>query len=145
MRCASSNHFSANSPSAPIGSTQGLARLTKELYARPFMASAAPERGASPYDAFEEMFRGSEERVRELLQPYVPLLHEHEPVLDVGCGRGELLDLLREAGTEALGIDLDQGMVERSRRKGLDVELSDAGAYLSGRTRAASGRSLPHM
>jgi SAM-dependent methyltransferase len=60
----------------------------------------------------------------------VPLLHEHGPVLDVGCGRGELLELLREAGTEARGIDLDHGMVDRSRRKGLDVELADAVAYL---------------
>ena len=109
----------------------GTERLTKELYARPFMASAgAPEAGASPYDAFEEMFRGSEERVRELLEPYVSLLHEHGPVLDVGCGRGELLELLRDAGTEGRGIDLDQGMVDRSLRKGLDVELADAVAYL---------------
>ena len=108
-----------------------LARLLSELYARPFEAAADPaEARDSTYDAFEEIFRGSEVRVRELLRPYVPLLLDHAPVLDVGCGRGELLELLREAGTEARGIDLDEGMVERSRRKGLDVELTDAVAYL---------------
>jgi SAM-dependent methyltransferase len=86
--------------------------------------------GDSPYDAFEEIFRGPESRVRELLEPYVPLLSEHEPVLDVGCGRGELLELLRDAGTAARGVDVDEGMVERTRRKGLDVELADAVSYL---------------
>ncbi len=54
----------------------------------------------------------------------------HEPVLDVGCGRGELLDLLREEGIEALGVDIDEGMVERSREKGHSVELADAVDYL---------------
>jgi glycosyltransferase involved in cell wall biosynthesis/SAM-dependent methyltransferase len=106
-------------------------RLTSDLYAKPFMAStdmAGP--GDSPYDAFEEIFRGPESRVRELLEPYVPLLSEHEPVLDVGCGRGELLELLRDAGTAARGVDVDEGMVERTRRKGLDVELADAVSYL---------------
>ena len=108
-----------------------IARLLSELYAKPFEAATDPvEARDSAYDAFEEIFRGSEDRVRELLQPYVPVLLDYAPVLDVGCGRGELLELLREAGTEARGIDLDQGMVERSRRKGLNVELADAVAYL---------------
>ncbi len=111
-----------------------IARLLSELYARPFEAAADPTQARdSTYDAFEEMFRGSEERVRGLLRPYVPILVGHAPVLDVGCGRGELLELLREAEIEARGIDLDRGMVERSRRKGLDVELAEAVAYLEQR------------
>ncbi len=46
--------------------------------------------------------------------PTSTLLRDHAPVLDVGCGRGELLSLLREAGVEARGVDTDEGMVDRA-------------------------------
>ncbi len=117
-----------------------IAQLSSELYAKPFEASVGDAAtGDSPYDAFEEIFRGSEERVRDLLEPYVPLLRDHGPVLDVGCGRGELLELLQEAGVEARGVDVDDGMVARCRRKGLDVELADAVAYLERQEPASLG------
>ena len=116
-----------------------LERLKIELYAKPFEASLAEVTGESPYDAFEEIFRGPEERVRELLAPYVPLLREHRPVLDIGCGRGELLELLRAEGVTARGVDLDPGMVERCRRKGLDVELADGVSYLEQHESGALG------
>jgi glycosyltransferase involved in cell wall biosynthesis/SAM-dependent methyltransferase len=106
-----------------------LQSLTSELHAQPY--TAEPEHGgASPYAAFEDVFRGPEERVRELLEPYVELLRGNQPVLDLGCGRGELLGLLREAGIEARGVDSDPGMVERARAKGLSVEQEDAVSYL---------------
>ena len=70
---------------------------TAKLHARPYTADA-PAPGGSPYAAFEDIFRGPEERVRELLEPYVELLRGHEPVLDLGCGRGELLELLSRGG-----------------------------------------------
>jgi glycosyltransferase involved in cell wall biosynthesis/SAM-dependent methyltransferase len=117
-----------------------IAQLRSELYAKPFEASVGDTAtGDSPYDAFEEIFRGSEERVRDLLEPYVPLLRDHGPVLDVGCGRGELLELLQEAGVEARGVDVDHGMVARCRRKGLDVELADAASYLERQEPASLG------
>ena len=117
-----------------------IAQLRSELYAKPFEAAAGDTAtGDSPYDAFEEIFRGSEERVRDLLEPYVPLLRDHGPVLDVGCGRGELLELLQEAGVEARGVDVDHGMVARCRRKGLDVELADAASYLERQEPASLG------
>jgi SAM-dependent methyltransferase len=94
------------------------------------MADNAAAEPSSAYADFEDVFRGPEERVRELLQPYVELLRGHEPVLDVGCGRGELLQLLAEAGVEARGVDIDPGMVERCRNKGLRVEQADAVSYL---------------
>jgi O-antigen chain-terminating methyltransferase len=110
---------------------QRLQQLTAELHAKPFEAMLDTQAVAdSPYDAFEEIFRGPETRVRELLEPYVDLLRDHAPVLDIGCGRGELLELLRDVRAEARGIDVDQGMVERCRRKGLEVELADAVSYL---------------
>jgi SAM-dependent methyltransferase len=72
----------------------------------------------SDYLAFEEIFRGSEDRVRASQEPYVDLLRDRAPVLDVGCGRGELLDLLRDADVEYRGVDVDGGMVARCRSKG---------------------------
>jgi SAM-dependent methyltransferase len=76
--------------------------------------------------SFADLFRGPEERVRERQRPYIALLAGHAPLLDVGCGRGELLDLAREEGIEARGVDIDQSMVEHCRAKGLEVELADA-------------------
>jgi SAM-dependent methyltransferase len=85
-----------------------------------------------PYREFESVFRGSEERIASSQRPYLDLLAGHAPLLDVGCGRGELLDLLRERGIEARGVDLDPGMVARCREKGHDVAEGDAVAYLEG-------------
>jgi glycosyltransferase involved in cell wall biosynthesis/SAM-dependent methyltransferase len=84
------------------------------------------------YRSFEDVFRGSEDFIRERQRVYVSLVEGHEPVLDVGCGRGELLDLLAEANIEARGVDSDAGMVEHCRARGHDVELADANAYLRG-------------
>jgi len=107
-----------------------LEAMRTELHALPYVAESGAGAEGSTYAAFEDVFRGSEERVRGLLEPYVKLLAGHEPVLDVGCGRGELLQLLGEADVDARGIDLDPGMVERARAKGLQVEEGDAVAHL---------------
>ena len=90
-------------------------------------AAAQPKRA---YIDFEAAFRGPEERVREIQRAYLPLLAGQAPVLDIGCGRGELLDLLTEAGVQASGVDVDAGMVEHARAKGHDVALGDAVAHL---------------
>ena len=82
------------------------------------------------YAAFEDVFRGSEERVKERQRVYADLLRDHAPVLDAGCGRGEFLDVLRDAGIAAAGVDSDAGMVERARAKGHEVALEDAGRHL---------------
>ena len=82
------------------------------------------------YIDFEAAFRGPEERVREIQSAYLPLLAERAPVLDIGCGRGELLDLLTEMGVQASGVDVDAGMVEYARAKGHEVALGDAVAHL---------------
>jgi glycosyltransferase involved in cell wall biosynthesis/predicted TPR repeat methyltransferase len=86
---------------------------------------------SAPYRAFEDIFRGPEDFIRDRQRAYVELLTGHEPVLDVGCGRGELLDLLREAGIAARGIDVDEGMVVHCREKGHDVSVAEATDYLS--------------
>lgn len=126
-----------------------LAHISAELTAQPFLAKpdlfivrgsdggaamgygSSGEKATPLYRGFEDIFRGTEEFIRERQRYYVDVLREHEPVLDVGCGRGELLDLLREAGIEATGVDADEGMVERCGEKGHRVELADANEYLA--------------
>ncbi len=90
-----------------------------------------PQAAAVPdYFAFEARLRGSTEAVRERQRVYVADLRDASPVLDLGCGRGELLGLLREAGVEARGVDADADMVAFARGEGLDVEQADAVAAL---------------
>jgi glycosyltransferase involved in cell wall biosynthesis/SAM-dependent methyltransferase len=85
------------------------------------------------YAGFEDVFRGSEELIRARQRGYLDLFAGAEWVLDLGCGRGEFLDLLRERGLRRLGVDADSGMVRRSRAKGHEVEQADALEYLRGR------------
>lgn len=82
------------------------------------------------YRGFEEIFRGQEGFIRERQRVYADLLGGRGRVVDLGCGRGELLEILREDGVQAMGVDLDEGMIERCRSKGLDVELADATDFL---------------
>ena len=93
--------------------------------------AAQPTAAALPdYFAFEARMRGSTAAVRERQRPYVEVFSDAGPVLDIGCGRGEFLSLLREAGVEARGIDADADMVAYAGGEGLDVEQADAVAYL---------------
>ena len=84
------------------------------------------------YRGFEDIFRGDEQEVRQAQERYVELLRDRAWVLDLGCGRGELLDALRDAGIRGKGVDLDETMVARCREKGHDVELADAATALRG-------------
>jgi len=102
--------------------------------ARQPRADAVPD-----YFAFEARMRGSTAEVRERQRVYVEDFREAVPVLDVGCGRGELLSLLRDAGVEARGVDADSDMVAYARGEGLDVEQADAVEYLEGLEDGALG------
>lgn len=88
------------------------------------------------YAALEDAFRGSSEAIRERLRFYLPYLRRVPldlapvPVVDVGCGRGEWLELLQDEGIAALGVDLNPVMVDRCREKGLHVVEGDATAYV---------------
>lgn len=88
------------------------------------------------YRALEERFRGSRELVRARLgvyRPFVaPLARPRARVLDLGCGRGEWLEVLGEEGFEAFGVDLDEGMLAACRERGLAVAQADAVATLEG-------------
>ncbi|MET0602641.1 MAG: methyltransferase domain-containing protein [Baekduia sp.] len=89
--------------------------------------------GDAGYHEFEDVFRGSEEMIRERQQRYVPLLAGHGPVLDAGCGRGEFLDVLAGADIAARGVDLEPELVAYCHGKGhQDVVQGDAVAHLEG-------------
>ena len=105
--------------------------------ARPLDAAAGGNAASASSDAykylgFEDRFRGSEDDIRARLAAYLAYFDGASNVLDVGCGRGEFLDLLRQRGVPAAGIDLNPEMVELCRARGLDVSASDALTYLRG-------------
>jgi SAM-dependent methyltransferase len=89
-------------------------------------ASPAPTVALPDYFGFEVRMRGSTADVRERQRIYVEDFAGAAPVLDAGCGRGEFLSLLREAGIEARGIDADPEMVAFCRGEGLNVDEGDA-------------------
>jgi SAM-dependent methyltransferase/uncharacterized coiled-coil protein SlyX len=95
-------------------------------------APPAQDQNAYQYVGFEDRFRGSESTIRDRLKDYVPYFAGQANVLDVGCGRGEFLDLLRQAGVSAKGLDLNPEMVEVCRSRGLDATAGDARSYLAG-------------
>ena len=82
------------------------------------------------YVGFEDRFRGSTEDIRQRVSEYLPLFTGARDVLDLGCGRGEFLALLREQGVRARGIDINGSMVDVCRQQGLDVAEADALTYL---------------
>jgi SAM-dependent methyltransferase len=84
------------------------------------------------YFAYESRMRGGTDLVREKQRGYVEDFRGAAPVLDLGCGRGEFLSLLREAGIEAKGVDVDADMVAYARGEGLEVEHTGAVEYLEG-------------
>jgi len=90
--------------------------------------------GAWKYVGFEDRFRGSREEIRSRLEAYLPMFNGATDVLDIGCGRGEFLNLLREHGIGGRGLDLNHEMVEVCRAQGLEAVEGDALGYL---------RSLP--
>jgi SAM-dependent methyltransferase len=101
--------------------------------AAPATIATQPKADALPdYFAFESKMRGSTEHVSRGQRAYVDDFRDAAPVLDVGCGRGEFLALLREAGIQARGIDADADMVAYARGEGLDVEQADALDHLTG-------------
>ena len=89
------------------------------------------------YRGFEDRFRGSREEIKQRLKVYLPLLEivaphlrRTAPVFDLGCGRGEWLELLSEYGWQATGIDLNAGMAKVATDIGLSVKIEDAVEFL---------------
>jgi O-antigen chain-terminating methyltransferase len=107
--------------------------------AAPVPAATAAALESWKYVGFEDRFRGAQDEIRRRMMDYVPLFAGAADVLDIGCGRGEFLDLLREAGVPARGLDLNHEMVEVCRARGLAADEGDALGYLSGLPDASLG------
>jgi len=97
----------------------------------PAVGEPPPRSGGIDYAGLEDRFRGSEAEIKERQRPYLRHFRGRDPVLDIGCGRGEFLELLSEAGIAARGVDADRDMVLLCRDKGLDVAEGDASAQLA--------------
>ncbi len=88
------------------------------------------------YVAFEDRFRGSRADIRSRVEIYVPIVQESgagtsdAPVVDLGCGRGEWLECLRDANLVARGVDGNRVMIDYCRERGLDVAQAEAVEHL---------------
>lgn len=88
------------------------------------------------YAAFEERFRGPREDIARRQSVYLPVLEKAEalrssaPILDIGCGRGEWLELLGQHGCRARGVDLNEKFVFDGQQRGLDVVYAEACEFL---------------
>src|SRR5207237_7426438 len=84
------------------------------------------------YLQFENRFRGSQEDVAGRQSAYVDLFRELPAgVVDLGCGRGEFLELLKGAGIAAYGLDMSEAMVSVCRERGLDARQGDLLEHLA--------------
>ncbi len=122
-----------------------LERRERHPAARPAApSSASPPAQAGQvvvpdYFAYESRMRGPTERIRDRQRRYLDDFRDAGPVLDIGCGRGEFLGLLREVGIEASGVDPDADMVAYCRGEGLDVEQAGGIEHLEGLEEGALG------
>lgn len=89
------------------------------------------DRLANVYEAFEDHFRGSRAEIKERQRVYIDTVRaaaagsSTRPLLDVGCGRGEWLELLRDTGLDARGIDINRMAVNICREHELDARVAD--------------------
>jgi 2-polyprenyl-3-methyl-5-hydroxy-6-metoxy-1,4-benzoquinol methylase len=95
-------------------------------------SAAAGANPALDYARFAERFRGDREYVRKGQKFYLPFFRGRSHVLDLGCGRGEFLELMRENGVHAQGVDLDPESIALCRHKQLVVHQADLFEYLAG-------------
>lgn len=88
------------------------------------------------YKRFEDKFRGSENTIKERVAEHLPLFNSLSPklkkfpILDIGCGRGEMLGVLKENGYLGIGVDMNESMVNRAIANGFEAYCTDASTYL---------------
>lgn len=102
-------------------------------------AQAVRAAGDAVYAAFEARFRGGRDEIRARLRDYLPHFAGLQPVADLGCGRGEFLELLRETGVAGLGVDGNAEFVQQCRARGLDVAQGDLLDFLRARADGSLG------
>ena len=124
------------------------AELKEKLASGNFTVTAGGKKEAAPsviddfekawqsadYELFEDESRGDVAEIRERLSYYLPVLKGAAKngglIADLGCGRGELVALLKDEGLEAVGIDNNESAVIRGKKAGLNMKCEDLFAYL---------------
>jgi SAM-dependent methyltransferase len=129
----------AAAPQAPSAAAAGRGGDAGHQMAATFTLAGDSSLDSWKYPAFEAAFRGSPDEIAARLASYVPLFAGARDVLDVGCGRGEFVEMLQQAGVTARGLDLNFEMVEICRARGLDVAHGDALSYLRGQPEESLG------
>lgn len=100
------------------------------------------------YFDFENHFRGSRESIKEVQKQYVEYFVGKSNVLDLGCGRGEFLELLRENKIESVGVECYSEFAEYCKMKGLNVAEEDALIYLEKQEKVGgifAGQLIEHL
>lgn len=82
------------------------------------------------YKKFQDRFRGSQQAITQKQKQYLRFFHECKNVMDIGCGRGEFIELLHQNGSGSFGIEIDPEMVKECRAKNLNVVDVDVVSYL---------------
>ena len=116
---------------APRDAVAGMADIRSRLDRLEAAESArrfAPWFGAA---TFEDQFRGSASDLKARYQDLAERLAASGPVVDLGCGRGEFVELLVDLGVEAKGIEIDRSLVDAGRAAGLPIEFGDAVGWLA--------------
>ena len=115
------------------------AATSKDVFSLPQPAGLNTHQLDAFYAALEDRFRGSRETIKEQFRVYLPYVKEAAPLIDLGCGRGEWLEILKEEGISARGIDLNLVQVDQCVARGLDVVQHDFLGYLSSVADASVG------
>ena len=124
-----------NSEDAKKKSKSKLQNLTNEI----------SHRLDSLYVFLEDNLRGSREEIKRRLKIYLPIIKKADvgsknfPIIDIGCGRGEWLELLKDAGLHTIGLDLNGTMIKICKDRGLNVIQDEALSYLTGLSDASMG------
>jgi O-antigen chain-terminating methyltransferase len=96
----------------------------------PMFRSDIPSESEFDYFLFEERFRGSENDIKNRQRPYMDIFRGRENVIDLGCGRGEFLELMQENKVPARGVESNTDMFLLCREKGLEVLQENLFDYL---------------
>jgi 2-polyprenyl-3-methyl-5-hydroxy-6-metoxy-1,4-benzoquinol methylase len=121
---------------------RGIERVLGSTTRKPTLSESAPTTPSTDtidpstlpdlrYLLLENRYRGSEEAIYARQASYAEYLKDLPgDVVDLGCGRGELLDVLKNGNIPARGIDLDDAMIERCQEKKLPVQKADLFQFL---------------
>lgn len=123
-------------PHTVSGLSERIERLERQVFATPYVnpefirANPDPSTDEFDYVGFEQKFRGPTSVVQQKLKFYVQYFFGRPTIVDLGCGRGEFPEVLREAGVAAVGVEVHPRHAAEARCKGLNVVESDLFDYL---------------